>query len=299
MARPDVQLIRRRVEESFLGRCVRTFVDMQGLDRAMVIASQAFTALIPLLIIVSAIVPAGSSTTVADAVIRKFGLTGDSADAVMMVFAHPDVSSIRFGSLLLLVYSGVSLTRRMQRMYLQAWGLPPIRGIRGSLNAALGLAAILVEVALLYLVRSLLQALPFDRAFSLPLTALGSLLLWTSIPWLLMDRRITWRRLLPTGALAGICASLYAVATTVYMPVLIESYSQRYGLFGVTIALVGWLLCISLIVVVAAVVAAELDRAPEGWARALRLRFADGAAGGSENGSGAHTVAADDVTADA
>ena len=53
--------------------------------------------------------------------------------------------------------------------------------------------------------------------------------------------------------------SLYGVATSIYMPHLMESYSERYGLFGVTVALVGWLLCISFIVVAATVVAAEFD----------------------------------------
>ncbi len=57
------------------------------------------------------------------------------------------------------------------------------------------------------------------------------------------------------------------------MPRLMESYSVRYGLFGVTVALVGWLLCIAVILVVTTVVAAEFDRAPERWARHLRARL--------------------------
>ena len=48
-----------------------------------------------------------------------------------------------------------------------------------------------------------------------------------------------------------------------------ESNSERYGLFGVTLSLVGWLLCIAVIMVAATVVAAEFDRAPEHWARAF------------------------------
>ena len=59
-------------------------------------------------------------------------------------------------------------------------------------------------------------------------------------------------------------AGLYGVATSIYMPPLMESYSERYGLFGVTISLVGWLLCISFIVVAATVIAVEFDRAPDG-----------------------------------
>jgi membrane protein len=54
------------------------------------------------------------------------------------------------------------------------------------------------------------------------------------------------------------------------MPRLMTSYSERYGLFGVTVALVGWLLCIAFIIVGSTVVAAEFDRAPEPWATRLR-----------------------------
>lgn len=270
---PDLRALRTRLEESFLGRCVSSFVAAQGLDRAMVIASQSFTALIPLLILMSAVLPTGSGTTVADAIIRRFGLTGDAAESVEIVFAQSETSSLGLGSLLLLVYSCVSLTRRLQRMYLQAYGLAPVPGVRGSFNAALGLGALLVEIALLNLLRSLVRALPFDWSLAVPVSLFASLVLWTSVPFLLLDRRVPWQRLLPAGVLAGTAASVYGIATTIYMPRLMTSYSERYGLFGVTVALVGWLLCISIIVVAATVVAAEFDRAPDTWARRLRAKL--------------------------
>lgn len=265
--------LRTHLEESFLGRCVTSFVDLQGLDRAMGIASQSFTALIPLLILVSAALPTGSGNAVADSIIRRFELTGDAARSVEIVFAQSEPGSVGLGSLFLLVFSGVSLTRRLQRMYLEMYGLPSLPGVRGSFNAALGLGVILVEIALLYFVRTLVRTLPFDWAFGLPLTVFAGLVIWTSVPFLLLDRRISWQRLLPAGALAGTAVSLYGVATTLYMPRLMTSYSERYGLFGVTVAIVGWLLCIAIIVVAASVVAAEFDRAPDSWARRLRARL--------------------------
>lgn len=273
MASLDVGTLRQHLEATFPGRCANAFVAQQGLDRAMVISSQAFTALIPLLIMVSAVVPAGSANVVSDSVIRRFGLSGDSAASVEAVFAHTGTGSIGVLSVLLLIYSGVSLTRRLQRMYLTAWRLPPVPGLRGPINAMLGLAVLLIEVSLLSLVRTLVRALPFEWPLAVPLSLGASLLLWTSIPWLLLDRRVAWRRLLPAGFLAGTGSSLYGVATSIYMPHLMESYSERYGLFGVTVALVGWLLCISVIVVAATVIAAEFDRHPEPWARHLRLRL--------------------------
>ena len=47
---------------------------IQGVDRAMAIAAQAFTALIPLLLLVSALAPTDSQDIVSDAIIRRFAL---------------------------------------------------------------------------------------------------------------------------------------------------------------------------------------------------------------------------------
>ena len=158
-------------------------------------------------------------------------------------------------------------------MYLQAWGLERLPGVRGSLNAAVGLVALLLEIVLLALARRLFGLLPLDWVLAGPLSVLVSVALWTSFPWLLVDRRIPFRRLLPAGVLTAVGAAAYGVATTIYMPGLMESYSQRYGLFGVCVALVGWLLASALILIAATVIAVEFDRAQEPWARRLRRRF--------------------------
>lgn len=263
----------RRLERSFPGRCLASFLDLQGIDRSMVVASQAFTALIPLLILVSALAPANQKNVVADAIIRKFELTGNAADSVDQVFAHSSDGATSVLGVVLLLFSGVSLTRRLQRTYLQAWALETPGGVRRSLNAAMGLGALLVEVSLLYLARTLVRGLPLDGVLGPGTSALAGLALWTTIPWLLMDRQVTWRRLLPYGVLTTGLSQLYAVATTIYMPGLMNRYSAQYGLFGVTLALVGWLLCIAFIVVSATVVAAEFDRSEDRWARNLRRRL--------------------------
>ena len=263
----------RRLETTLLGRSVGTFLGLQGIDRATAIAAQAFTALIPLVLLASGLAPADHRDLVSDLLIRKFHLEGSAADAVRELFAHPAAASTGAFSVVLLVFSGVSLTRRMQRTYQDAWQLPPRRGVRGSFNAALALAVLLVELALLFLVRTLVGALPAGWALGGTISVLGSLLLWTAIPWLLLDRRVSWRRLMPTGALTAACAGVYALATTVYMPRLMSTYSLRYGLFGVTLALIGWLLCIALIFVATTVLAAEFDRAQDPWATRLRDRL--------------------------
>ncbi len=258
------------LEDWFPTRCVRRFFAVQGFDRAMVIASQAFTALIPLVILTSAVLPTENHGSIADAIVRKFALTGDSANAVQTVFAPSGEASIGVLSVVLLLLSGISLSRRIQRMYLEAWEMPRAPSVRASLYAVVALGALILELALLSFIRSLLREVPFDWAAGLTGSLFSSVVVWTSIPWLLLNRRVAWQRLLPAGLLAGSLSTLWGYATTVYMPRLMASYSERYGLFGVTVALVGWLLCISFIIVASTAVAAEFDRAPAAWATRLR-----------------------------
>ena len=78
----------------------------------------------------SAFFPRGSDTAVSDAVIRRFGLTGDAAAAVT-VFAHSGSSSVGRQHAPPALFSGVSLTRRMQKMYSALAGANFVEGCGG------------------------------------------------------------------------------------------------------------------------------------------------------------------------
>ncbi|MGY1782214.1 YhjD/YihY/BrkB family envelope integrity protein [Geodermatophilus sp. SYSU D01036] len=273
MAAHGVGGVARRLGTTFTGRCVAAFLVQRGIDRAMAVSAQALTALIPLLLLLSLLTPAGDASLVADVVIDRFRLTGTAAADVEQLFAVTGDAGTGVLSVVLLVFSCVSLARRLQRMYEQSWRLPPRAGLRGSADALLGIAALVLVIVLLSFLHGLAAPGAVPRVLGWTGHLLASWLLWTAIPWLLLGRRLAWRRLLPTGALMALGTAVYGLATAVYMPLLVESYSRRYGLFGVTLALVGWLLCVSVIVVVTTIVAAEFDRAPEPGARRLRARL--------------------------
>jgi membrane protein len=283
-----------RFSLTFAGRCVRSFVSLQGVDRALVLGSQAFTALIPLLLLMSTLAHPGQGDLVSHALIRRFRLSGSAADSVGQLFAHSAGGATGLLSGLLLFLSGVSLTRRMQRMYQEAWRLDLPRGLGHALSAGIGLTVLVLGVGVLYLVRSLVEPLPFSGPLVLVVSALAGFLLWTTVPWLLLDRRIAWRRLIPSGVATAIGTSAYGIVSAVYMPRLLERYSEQYGLFGVTLALIGWLLAIAVIVVAATAVAAEFDRAPDPWARRIRvaLRIEQDADGGARTAGPGVEVAA-------
>ena len=58
LATDDLTALGERVWGSFIGRCMHRFIRMEGFDRSLVLASQAFTALIPMLIVTAALAPA-------------------------------------------------------------------------------------------------------------------------------------------------------------------------------------------------------------------------------------------------
>jgi membrane protein len=115
----DATALAQRVWASFLGRAVHRFIRMQGIDRCLVLSSQAFTALIPLLIVAATITPPGGPDVLARTIITKFGLSGSSAESVQLLFETQGVAEggLTLASALLLLYSGVSFTRRLQKMY--------------------------------------------------------------------------------------------------------------------------------------------------------------------------------------
>lgn len=268
----DVTALAERVLGTFLGRCIQRFLGMEGIDRSLVLSSQAFTAVIPLLIVVAAVAPPGGAEVVARTIITKFGLTGASADAVNQLFATEGVAvaALGAGSLVLLLYSGVSFTRRLQKMYRAAWDRKG-SGVRGNVFAVLALFALLVELVAVYALMTLVHELPADWLLALPLAILVGLVPWTSIPYLLLDGDVHWRRLLGTGVLTAAAMSLYGTSTSLYMPEMIERYTSDFGLFGVTMALIGWLLGAAGIIVAGAAIGSELDQSRASWA----LRFKD------------------------
>jgi uncharacterized BrkB/YihY/UPF0761 family membrane protein len=114
-------------------RCFARFVSMDGFDRAMALAAQAFTALFPLLIVVAAAAESGDSKSLGAQVVARFNLTGAAADSVRPTF--PTVGTITDGitaiGAVILVISALSFARALQRLYERAW-LLEARGVRDT-----------------------------------------------------------------------------------------------------------------------------------------------------------------------
>ena len=244
-------------------RSLQRYVAIDGTQRGLVLAGQAFSALIPMLIVLSTLVSSSGGLQLAESISQRFRLSGNAADAVRTLFAQPAgaTSSITAGSVILLVVSGLSFARTMQRTYEAAWQLPP-RGLRGTLGGVAALALLLTQILLLSLLGGFLRSVPAGSELEFVLRAAASCALWLALQHLLLGGRVAFHRLLPGAITAGLGQQGVAALSTLWVPNVVENNASRYGAIGVSFALLSWLVLISLVLVAAAALSVELGDGP-------------------------------------
>lgn len=236
-------------------RSLARFVELEGFDRAMALAGQGFAALLPLLIVIGSVTPTNGDD-LADALSSRFNLDGSSTEALSDVVAQPPDPGIGALGAVLLVISALSFTRAMQRLYVRAWRLDSL-GLRGNVWGLewLGAFAIYwaVQPGILHL---------FDGLLAFVVSLALSTALWIATPWLLVARRIPWRRLLPQAVLTVIGLDALAIAGAIYLPRAFGSASQEFGVLGVAFTLLSLLFALSLVLVATAALGASIADPP-------------------------------------
>jgi membrane protein len=239
---------------------VRTVAWMRGLlgrlisleivDRSLVIGAQAFSALIPLLIVLASWT-SKDGRTFADSIIRKFELSGDSADAVRRTFAAPaDGDTVTVVGVLLVVFSALAFTRALQRTFELTWNLPR-RGIKSTGWGLLWLAAFAACLTLFPALKGI-----FGDAGSLAVSLAGGFVLWLMTPYLLLARRIPWRLLIAQAGLSAVGMTILSGGLIVYVPRAMSKSADEFGAIGVAFTLLTALWAAGFVLVTAAAVGA-------------------------------------------
>jgi membrane protein len=239
------------------------FLAMQGFDRAVALAGQAFTALVPLLIVYSSVVSDATGSDFADQLIRAFDLSGSAAATMKQAFAPPAEVTNQVSALgaFLLITAALSFTRALQRLYQLAWNQPSL-GWRATKWGLIWLALAAVLVTLRPTVLDSLQGAAL-LVLSLGIAAL----FWLVTPAVLLGRRVPWRRLLPTALLTGFGMTALSICSAIWMPRSVASSAQQFGVMGVAFALLSWLVGAGVVLVAAASCGAVIDERLHGASR--------------------------------
>ena len=260
----SVPVARAWLRASLLGRLLERLAELNPLERALALGSKLFTTVVPLSILTSAVL--SSSNSVADRLIEGFDLTGAGAAGVRTLLEVPSgqvVSAVSLIGVLVLCYSFLSFARALQRIYEDAWHLPRLMS-GGVAWGALWLLAFAVYFSLSTPLAHLFYRHGLHVGGTIVTLTLGSVL-WLVTPFILLGRRVPLRVLVPGGVASAVLLSLFNVGSRVYLPYSLTHDIHRYGIAGVTFALLTWLFTFSLTMIVAAASGAVLGERRADW----------------------------------
>ncbi len=233
-------------------RAARRFLDIEGTQQATVLAAQAFTSLIPFMVVAAAFGPGGD---IADRIVERFDLSGSAARSVNQLFnsAGETQSAITWVSIVILILAALSFTRAMQRTFQRAYGVEP-GDWRDFGRGLVWLAGFALWVTVSSPLRNELDDVG-GIVLALALSTCAGFVLWLWTPATLLVG-IEWRRLVPGALVSGVLGVVLSVASGIYVPILMTWSADRYGLIGIAFSIQSWLLVLSFVIVIGAVVGA-------------------------------------------
>lgn len=233
--------------------CFRRFLEVEGTLQATVLAAQAFTSLIPFMVVASAFGPGEGD--IGDRIVERFDLSGNAALSVKQLFnsAGEVESAITWVSVVILILSALSFTRALQRMYQRSYATPVSRWKEGWRGLAW-----LAGVAVWLIVSSPLRNALSDSAglvVALTFSTITGFALWLWTPGILLGD-LGWRHLLPGALISAVLGGLLTAASGIYIPVFMTWSADKYGLIGIAFSLQSWLLAVAFVIVIGAVIGA-------------------------------------------
>jgi membrane protein len=243
-------------------------------DRSMTLAAQAFTSILPIVILVLTL----PGTDVVDDALTELGIPASSLDAPTI---DDPTSATTFGNIgaLMTIAGATSLSRALGRMYVSIWDVAklPWRSFwRWVVVVFLIPAAVTVRGLSTGLqATSIFGVHVGDRGvLGIVLVAAVTLLIWsatfTFIPRLLVSSQVPMKLLVLNGLGTGLLITVLLAGSRVALPTLAAGTIRSYGTLGIVFVAISWLFVFALILVVTAIVvhAAATDEGRVGrWVR--------------------------------
>ncbi|WP_157987739.1 YhjD/YihY/BrkB family envelope integrity protein [Jiangella endophytica] len=236
-----------RIAAGGAAACVRIDV----FDRAMTVAAQVFSSVLPILILFATW--SGASAT--DATAQALQIPDESR--AVMDDAVQGAAGTAFGvvGVLIVLVSATSLSRAVTRAFTAVWALPRPRNRLGSawrwLAAVVGLALSIVVVRQLAV---LAGELPQPRAWQSVTAFAADTAVTLFLPWVLLAGAVRPRLLLPGALLFAVTMLAVRPASAVWLPRALDSSADRFGSIGVAFTYLAWLYVVSLCFLVTAVI---------------------------------------------
>jgi membrane protein len=246
-------------------------------DRALVVAAQALLALVPLVVVLAAFLPAHITGASVDRFDDVTGLSHASGDVIT-----GQVEPLRSGQeiraqtgwvgLVVAVLSASTFARALMRAYERIWDLPSVAGLRGRRRALGWLLGWLVALQLLAVTgwaRSRVDSQVDHVSLRLVVGSFGfalqvavAALLWWWTLRVLLSGRVRWGALVLPALVSGLSVVLYSAGSALVMPRYTATSTAQYGTVGLVLAIATWLVGCAGVLVVAAILGRVLAEDP-------------------------------------
>ena len=253
--RTENRLVRTAVRSGsgrFALRVGRDLRDIEVVDRGMTLAAHAFTSILPILIVVGAL--RATLDPQADAIFAEH-LGFNDATAEMLDKSLPtgarELRVIGVVGVVVLVIAATSFARALERSFQTIWRTPKV-SIRFAWRWLVAIVAVVIGIALIVATRIIVHgggALPVLE-FIAEVAIWGAL--WWIAGWIVMNRGVSLRALLPGAVLAGVAFAIAGQVARVVLPPVLAEAALRFGILGVAFSYIGWLLVLSCILLIAA-----------------------------------------------
>ncbi len=246
-------------------------------ESSIVLAAQAFLALFPLILVVSAVVPRDVSTGLVNELRSRYGVSGSSAGALQTVLVDPGAlqQSLSVLSFLLVIGSASAFTRALQRMYQNAWGLPKL-GLRGLWRSFAWLIGLVLYLGILGTIAHFIH----HGGVLAPVSTILGFGMWWWTPFLLLGGRVRARALIPAAVIITAAQLVAGLVSSAVVPRTIRSSESSYGPIGAVFAFESWLVVVMGLLVVGTALGALIGSSdspighwirgtsdPDGWRR--------------------------------
>jgi len=254
---PMNRLLRAGVRSAagrFLMRTLRDLRDLELFDRAMTLAAQAFTSILPVLIVAASL--RGRLNPEADALFAQ-SLNLDDRTAELVKESMPQqtggVTVAQVVGALLLIIAATSFARALERCIRRIWKTPKA-SIRFAWRWVAAIVAVVIGVVLVAATRNAMRGPGAMPVAQFLVEAMIWCLLWWISSWVVINRSVGLRQLLPGSVLAGLGFAVAAVVGRVYLPGVLASSANQFGVLGLAFSYIGWLFALMAVFLVAATI---------------------------------------------
>ncbi|MEP7036348.1 MAG: hypothetical protein ABI934_12225 [Actinomycetota bacterium] len=241
-ARDRVEGVRVWAEGTIVWRVWERMLEIEFVDRSVALAGKAFVSFFPLVIVVAAFMPKTIQSSILITLTHRLGIRGAALSTVREAFASS--SDIRRATgilgLVLTFFFATSFTTALQRIYLRSWRRSADSDLREQVRGLTWLAVVLAFMGLIGGARGLAGD-GVGAGLFVVFAFLATSALWWFTAWFMLQGKVRWRVLIPTGLITGLAVAGYTLSATLWMPLLVTQNQEQYGFFGVALALVTWM----------------------------------------------------------